>query len=172
MADSVAEAPAQPEEEVLERRHWITILLTSVGVLMVVMDSTIVNVALPIIREDLGFLEVSVSELQWVVNALALLLVAALFKNVKLKGFGSALLAALVIGILNVFLGTFLQFLALPVTFLTLGLFALVINAFLFWLAGNLLSGFVVEGFFAAFFGAIVYSILTTVMTNLLFSPA
>jgi putative membrane protein len=65
-----------------------------------------------------------------------------------------------------------LHILALPVTFLTLGLFALVINAFLFWLAGNLLSGFVVEGFFAAFFGAIVYSILTTVMTNLLFSPA
>ena len=109
--------------------------------------------------------------LQWVVNAVALLVVAAIFKNIKLKGFGSALLAALVIGILNVFLGTFLQILALPVTFLTLGLFALVINAFLFWLAGNLLSGFEVEGAFSAFFGAIVYSILTTVISNLLFAP-
>jgi EmrB/QacA subfamily drug resistance transporter len=84
MADSVAEAPAQPEEEVLERRHWITILLTSVGVLMVVMDSTIVNVALPIIREDLGFLEVSVSELQWVVNAYALSFAVLLLSAGKL----------------------------------------------------------------------------------------
>lgn len=107
--------------------------------------------------------------LQWVVNAVALLVVAALFKNIRLNGFGSALVAALVIGVLNVFLGTVLHFLALPVTFLTLGLFALAINAFLFWLAGRLLAGFRVDGCFSAFFGAIVYSILTTVMTNLLF---
>lgn len=108
--------------------------------------------------------------LQWVVNAVALLVVAALFKNVKLKGFGSALLAALVIGVLNVFLGTILHFLALPVTFLTLGLFALVINAFLFWLAGSVLPGFEVDGCFSAFFGAIVYSILTTILSNFLFA--
>jgi putative membrane protein len=110
--------------------------------------------------------------IHWVVNAVALLVVAALFKNVKLKGLGSALAAALVIGLLNVFLGTVLQFLALPITFLTLGLFALVINAFLFWLAGNLLSGFEVEGAFSAFFGSIVYSILTTAIANLVFPVA
>ena len=75
---------AEPAEETLERRHRLIIGLTSVGVLMVVMDSTIVNVALPIIREDLGFLEVSVSELQWVVNAYALSFAVLLLSAGKL----------------------------------------------------------------------------------------
>ncbi|HEY1277630.1 MAG TPA: DHA2 family efflux MFS transporter permease subunit [Thermoleophilaceae bacterium] len=61
--------PAAPE---VERWQWLTLIVVSVGVLMVQMDSTIVNVALPIIREDLGFLDTSVTELQWVVNAYAL----------------------------------------------------------------------------------------------------
>jgi EmrB/QacA subfamily drug resistance transporter len=82
MAD--AAIPGQPAEEVLNRRHKLTIVLTSVGVLMVVMDATIVNVALPIIREDLGFLEVSVSELQWVVNAYALSFAVLLLSAGKL----------------------------------------------------------------------------------------
>ena len=63
------EAQTQPPEEQLERRHWLTLAATATGVLMVVMDSTIVNVALPVIREDLGFLDVSVEELQWVASA-------------------------------------------------------------------------------------------------------
>ncbi len=109
--------------------------------------------------------------LHWVVNALALLVVGALFKNIRVKGFGSALLGVLVIGILNVFLGPVLQFLALPVTFLTLGLFALVINSVLFWIAGSVLEGFAVEGCFAAFFGSLVYSLLTTLAGRLLFAP-
>ena len=75
---------AEPAEETLEGRHRLIIGLTSVGVLMVVMDSTIVNVALPIIREDLGFLEVSVSELQWVVNAYALSFAVLLLSAGKL----------------------------------------------------------------------------------------
>jgi EmrB/QacA subfamily drug resistance transporter len=79
-----AEAAAQPPEDQLERRHWLTLLATSVGVLMVVMDSTIVNVALPVIREDLGFLEVSVEELQWVVNAYALSFAVLLLSAGKL----------------------------------------------------------------------------------------
>src|SRR5918999_1678716 len=79
------DAPApEPQEEVLERRHWLSLGFTSVGVLIVVMDATIVNVALPIIREDLGFLEVSVSELQWVVNAYALSFAVLLLSAGKL----------------------------------------------------------------------------------------
>jgi EmrB/QacA subfamily drug resistance transporter len=78
------DAPPQPPSDELERRHWITLALTSVGVLMVVMDATIVNVALPIIREDLGFLEVSVEELQWVVNAYALSFAVLLLSAGKL----------------------------------------------------------------------------------------
>ena len=75
---------AQPAEDQLERRQWLTLVFTSVGVLIVVMDATIVNVALPIIREDLGFLEVSVSELQWVVNAYALSFAVLLLSAGKL----------------------------------------------------------------------------------------
>src|SRR5215218_3783989 len=70
--------------ERLERRHWLTLLLTSLGVLMVVMDSTIVNVALPVIREDFGFFNVSVSEMQWVVNAYALTFAVLLLSAGKL----------------------------------------------------------------------------------------
>jgi EmrB/QacA subfamily drug resistance transporter len=77
-------APAETPTDELERRHWVTLILTSIGVVMVVMDSTIVNVALPIIREDLGFLEVSVAELQWVVNAYALSFAVLLLSAGKL----------------------------------------------------------------------------------------
>src|SRR5918997_4958932 len=84
MARVTEGAAGEPAEDALERRHWITLVLTSVGVLMVVMDATIVNVALPIIREDLGYLEVSVSELQWVVNAYALSFAVLLLSAGKL----------------------------------------------------------------------------------------
>lgn len=75
---------AEAQEDVVERWHWLTLGCTSVGVLIVVMDATIVNVALPIIREDLGFLEVSVAELQWVVNAYALSFAVLLLSAGKL----------------------------------------------------------------------------------------
>ena len=78
------EAQTQPPEDQLERRHWLTLAATATGVLMVVMDSTIVNVALPVIREDLGFLDVSVEELQWVVNAYALSFAVLLLSAGKL----------------------------------------------------------------------------------------
>src|SRR5262249_3855561 len=94
------------------------------------------------------------------------------FRNIKVKGFGSAMLAVLVIGALNTFLGPILQFLGFPLTLLTLGLFALVINAFLFWAAAAMLSGFDVEGPFSAFFGSIVYSIISALLTILVFMPA
>jgi EmrB/QacA subfamily drug resistance transporter len=79
-----AQAQTQPPEDQLERRHWLTLAATATGVLMVVMDSTIVNVALPVIREDLGFLDVSVEELQWVVNAYALSFAVLLLSAGKL----------------------------------------------------------------------------------------
>jgi putative membrane protein len=98
--------------------------------------------------------------LVWLLCAAALMLVGQIFRGVWVKSFGSALLAALVIGLINVFLGPILQLLAIPVTIITLGLFALVVNGFLFWLAGRLLSGFRVQGGCAAIGGAFVYSLL------------
>ena len=109
---------------------------------------------------------------RWLVHAGALAVVAGLFPGIRLKGFGSAMIAAAIIGLLNVTLGVVLHFLALPITFLTLGLFALVINAFLFWLAGALLSGFDVEGKWTALFGSIVYTFLAHGLLHLLGHPA
>jgi putative membrane protein len=98
--------------------------------------------------------------LKWLLYAAALMLVSALFRGVWIKSYGSALLAALVIGLINAFLKPILVILTIPVTIITLGLFLLVVNGFLFWLAGRLLSGFQVRGGCAAMGGAAVYSLL------------
>src|SRR5436853_443256 len=98
--------------------------------------------------------------LVWVRCAAALMLVGQLFRGVWVKSFGSALLAALVIGLINMFIAPVLILLTLPVTILTLGLFAFILNGFLFWIAGRLLSGFRVQGGCAAIGGAFVYSLL------------
>ena len=98
--------------------------------------------------------------LRWLLYAAALMLVGQLFRGVLVKGYGAALLASLVIGLINTFLGPFLQFLAFPITLLTLGLFRLVVNGFLFWLAGKMLRGFDVRGGCAAIGGAGVYTLL------------
>ena len=72
----------------------------------------------------------------WLLCAAALMLVGQLFQGVWVKSFGSALLASLVIGLINAFLGPILHLLAIPITILTLGLFSLCVNGFLFWIAG------------------------------------
>lgn len=95
--------------------------------------------------------------LRVLLNALAVLIVARLVPGVLVTGFWAALLAALVIGLVNALIRPVLEFLSLPITVLTLGLFTLVINAFLFWLAAALVPGFEISGFWAAFFGAIVF---------------
>ncbi|MWT30601.1 phage holin family protein, partial [Escherichia coli] len=83
----------------------------------------------------------------WVINALALLLVAYLLKGIHVNGFGSALIAALVLGLVNTLIRPILVILTLPVTLLTLGLFIFIINALLFLFVGNLLAGFQVASF-------------------------
>ncbi len=104
----------------------------------------------------------------WVLNAVALLGVAYLLPDVvKVTNFGSAMLAALVIGLLNTLVRPLLVLLTLPVTLLTLGLFYFVLNGLLFWLAGNLLSGFEVHGFIAAMLGAILYSVIAWALSAL-----
>jgi putative membrane protein len=104
--------------------------------------------------------------IRWLLYAAALMLVGALFRGVWVKSYGSALLAALVIGLINTFLGPILQILAIPITIVTLGLFALVVNGFLFWLAGRMLSGFRVQGGCAAIGGAAIYSLLVAAIQH------
>lgn len=105
---------------------------------------------------------------KWLLSATALLLVAYLYSGVQVQSFGSALLAAFVIGLFNAVLRPVLVVLTLPVTIVTLGLFLFVINALMFWAASGLLGGFHVSGFGAALLGSLLYSLLGLVIESAL----
>jgi len=96
---------------------------------------------------------------RWLLLAAALLLVANIYPGVSVRSFGSAMIAALVIGLFNTLLRPILVLLTLPVTVLTLGLFLFVINALMFYFAASVLSGFEVNGFVAALIGSLIYSV-------------
>ncbi len=96
---------------------------------------------------------------RWMLLSAALLLVAHLYRGVTVDSFGSAMLAAFVIGLFNTLVRPLLVLLTLPVTLLTLGLFLFVINALLFWAAASVLAGFHVAGFGAALIGSVIYSL-------------
>ena len=96
---------------------------------------------------------------RWLLLAAALLLVAQIYPGVRVAGFGSAMIAALVLGLLNTLLRPILVLLTLPVTLLTLGLFLFVINALMFYFAASVLDGFNVTGFGAALIGSLLYSL-------------
>ncbi|AHV92336.1 phage holin family protein [Bordetella holmesii] len=106
--------------------------------------------------------------LVWVLNAVALLAVAYLLPGIAVASFGSALLAALVLGLLNMLVKPVLVVLTLPITIVTLGLFLIILNALLFWLAGSILRGFQVNGFWWAVAGAILYSIISGLLSYLI----
>jgi len=97
--------------------------------------------------------------IRWLLLAAALLLVAHLYPGVQVTSFTSAMIAALVLGLLNALLRPILVLLTLPVTVLTLGLFLFVINALMFYFAASLLDGFHVTGFVAALIGSLLYSL-------------
>ena len=106
---------------------------------------------------------------RWIVNAAALLLVAYIYPGVHVSSFWAALLAALVLGFVNMVIRPLLVILTLPVTVLTLGLFLFVINALLFWFVAEVVQGFTVTGFWAALIGSILYSFITIITSWVLF---
>lgn len=106
--------------------------------------------------------------LGWAINAGVLLLLPYLIPAVQVSSFASALLVALMLGLLNVFVRPLLVLLTLPVSLLTLGAFLLVINGLMFWLVSQMLEGFEVTGFWWAVLAAIVYSVLSTLVASLL----
>jgi putative membrane protein len=106
----------------------------------------------------------------WILNALALLTVAYVLPGITVDGIESALIAALILGLINTLLRPLLILLTLPVTVVTLGLFILVINGLLFWFAGSVLKGFEVSGFWVGVAGALLYSIFSSVLAMLIFS--
>ena len=104
----------------------------------------------------------------WLINSLALLTVAYVLPGIDVADFTTAMIAAVVLGLVNAFIRPLLILLTLPVTLLTLGLFIFVINGLLFWMVGSWLDGFTVAGFWSGFFGAIVYSIISWALSSVL----
>lgn len=105
--------------------------------------------------------------IRWFVNALSLYIVANVIPGIAVRDFGAALVAAVVIGLVNALIKPVLVVLTLPITILTLGLFTFVINALLLKLAGSVTPGFTVASFGSAFVGSIVLSIVSTILTRL-----
>ena len=105
---------------------------------------------------------------KWLLSAMALLFVAYVYQGVEVRSFGSALLAAFVIGLLNLLVRPVLVVLTLPVTVLTLGLFLFVINALMFWAAASVLDGLHVRSFLAALVGSLIYTGMGVVIDSAL----
>jgi putative membrane protein len=103
----------------------------------------------------------------WLINTLALAAVAYLMPSVAIASAGAAILAALVLGLVNALIRPLLVLLTLPVTVLTLGLFIFVINGLLFWAVGSLVPGFDVGGFWSGVLGALVFSLISWLLSAL-----
>lgn len=103
----------------------------------------------------------------WLITAVSLYLLSRVDLGIEIEDFSTALIAALAIGLINAVLRPIAQLLALPITFLTLGLFALVVNALLFWLASELVKGFSLRN---GFWSALIGSLLLGVLNGLLFA--
>ncbi|GAC1308061.1 MAG: phage holin family protein [Vulcanimicrobiaceae bacterium] len=101
-----------------------------------------------------------------IVNAVALLIVAYVLPGVHVTSFGAAIVAALILGVVNAVLRPILVIVTLPAVILTLGLFTLVINAITFYLVAHLGLGLAVDGFGSAFLGAIVLAIVSFVLSS------
>jgi putative membrane protein len=106
--------------------------------------------------------------LTWIINAVALIALPYIIKSITVEDFVTALVVALVLGLINTLIRPILVVLTLPVTILTLGLFIFVINGLLFWAVGSFVRGFHVGGFWSGVFGAIVYSIISWALSSLL----
>src|SRR5947209_4330942 len=106
--------------------------------------------------------------LVWLINAVALFALPYLLPSIHVQSFGAALIAALVLGLINTLIRPLLVLLTLPVTVLTLGLFIFVINGLLFWAVGSWVPGFHVAGFWPGVFGAIVYSVISWLLSALI----
>lgn len=107
--------------------------------------------------------------IRFVLNALAVMAAAYIVPGISVRSFWTALIAAIVIGLVNALIRPILLILTLPINIVTLGLFTLVVNALMFWLAASLVKGFDVVGFGAAFWGALVFWLVSW-FTNALFA--
>lgn len=101
-------------------------------------------------------------------NALALIVTAYIVPGFRVENFQSALLAAIVLGVINTFIRPMLMFLTAPLNIVTLGLFSFVINATMLWLADLAVVGLAIDNFFSAILGAVVLSVISTALAIIL----
>ena len=104
--------------------------------------------------------------IRWLILTVAIMVSAYLFPGIEVGGFGSALFAALVLGILNAFFRPILIILTLPINILSLGLFTFVINAFLLMMVSGVIQGFEVHGFWSAVFGSLIISLVNYLLNS------
>ena len=107
--------------------------------------------------------------ISWVLSAVALWLVAKIIPGIEVRDFGVAMIATVIIGLVNAVIGPVVKFFTFPLIVLTLGLFLLIINAGLLGLAAVFTPGFKVRGFIPALLGSIVLTILTSVLRYIVF---
>jgi len=110
--------------------------------------------------------------LTWFINAAALFAVPYLMHSVDVTSVGAALIAALILGLVNTLIRPLLLLLTLPVTVLSLGLFIFIVNGFTFWLVAQFVDGFTVTSFWAAVGGALLYSVISWALSSLLLKDA
>ena len=108
---------------------------------------------------------------RWALNAVALMLLPELIDSLAITSYTAALISALLLGLINALIRPILILVTLPITLLTLGLFTLVISALLFWMVSGLVAGFEVPDFATAFWGALLYSLLTWLVDLALGDP-
>ena len=108
--------------------------------------------------------------MRWVINALSIFIVANVVKGIEVSNTATVLVIALVLGIINAFLRPLIILITLPINILTLGVFTFFINGALFYLVSKIVKGFVITGFWTAFWGYILFSIISFLLSLLIIS--
>jgi len=108
---------------------------------------------------------------RWLVIAVAILLASIILPGIRVESLTTAIIAAAILGIINTFLRPVLLILTLPLTILTLGIFTFVLNAFMLLLVAYFVPGFEIDGFFSAFLGALIISIVSWIANRFIKTP-
>jgi len=108
---------------------------------------------------------------RWLVITVAILLASMMVSGIRVESLTTAVVAAAILGVINVFLRPVLLILTLPLTILTLGVFAFVLNALMLLLVAYFVPGFEVDGFFSAFLGALIISIVSWIANRFIKTP-
>lgn len=106
--------------------------------------------------------------LRWFINSLALLVVTYIVKGIEIANLPTVFIAALVLGIINAFLRPLIILVTLPINILTWGLFTFIINGSMFYLVSKIVKGFSIANFWTAFFGALLYSVISLLLNILI----